>query len=66
MTQSHEIHRHSDGSIDFDFYRSQAIAMRAYATKDAFKLKATFNFTLVMLGLIATATIVAAAPSHWV
>ena len=64
--QSHEIRRHSDGSIDFDFYRKQAAAARRQALRDAFKLNATFNFTLIMLTLIIGVTIAASVPGRWI
>ena len=39
MTQIHdfelEVHRHSDGSIDFDHYRARATALRGAALRDA-------------------------------
>jgi len=66
MIQSHEIRRHSDGSIDFDFYRTQATTMRAQALRDAFRLKSTFGFTLIMLAMIVGIAIVASAPAHLV
>ena len=66
MTQSHDIHRHRDGSIDFDSYRAQAAMLRGQAMRDAFKLKATFNFTLIALAVIIGVTIAASAPTHWV
>jgi len=41
--QSHDIRRHRDGAIDFDFYRAQAAALRSQAMREAFKFKATFK-----------------------
>jgi hypothetical protein len=66
MAHSHDIRHHSDGSIDFDFYRTQATAMRAYAMRDAFKFKAAFRFTLITLVMIVGLTIAASAPAHWI
>jgi len=73
MIHSHEIRHHSDGSIDFDFYRTQAATLRGHAMRDAFKfkrdafkLKSAFGFTLITLIVIAGATIIATAPAHWV
>jgi hypothetical protein len=37
MTQSLNIHRHSDGSIDFGFYRRQATRRRRLAKRLAFR-----------------------------
>jgi hypothetical protein len=62
----HEIRRHDDGPIDFDFYRAQARSLRAQAMRDAFTLKATFNFTLIVLCLIVGVTFIAATPAHWI
>ena len=33
----HDIRRHSDRSIDFDFYRARATALRNEAIREAFK-----------------------------
>ena len=41
--QSHDIRRHQDGTIDFDFHRAQAVALRSQAMREAFKFKATFK-----------------------
>jgi len=66
MIQSHEIRRHRDGSIDFDFYRAQATVLRSQAMRDGFKLKATFRFTLITLAMIVGVTIAASTSAHWV
>ena len=45
MTQIHDfeldVRRHSDGSIDFDHYRSRAAALRCAALRDASICSAT-------------------------
>jgi hypothetical protein len=64
--QSHEIHYHRDGSIDFDFYRTQATALRAQALRDGLKLRLALRFTLVTLTLLVGATLVASAPAQWI
>jgi hypothetical protein len=64
MTQPHDIRHHNDGSIDFDFYRAQALTLRSQAMRDAFKLKAAFRFTLITLTMIVGAAIAASAPAH--
>lgn len=61
----HEIRRLDDGPIDFDFYRSQAIAARREALRDSFKLKAAFGFALITLALTVCVTIVASVPANW-
>jgi hypothetical protein len=65
MTHSHETRRHHDGSIDFDFYRTQAIALRAHAMRDGLKLKAAFRFALITLTMIVGVIIAASVPAHW-
>jgi cytochrome c oxidase subunit IV len=66
MIQDHEIRRHANGAIDLDFYRTEAIALRQQAMRDAFKLKATFAFALLTISMIVGATIVASVPVHWI
>ena len=68
MTQSHEFRRHVDGSIDFDFYRAHAAAIRLQTFRDAFLFKSTSNYTLtplITLILIAGVTIAASVPARW-
>jgi hypothetical protein len=63
--QSHDIRRHRDGAIDFDFYRAQAAALRSQAMREAFKFKATFKFVLITLALIMGGNVAASAPTNW-
>jgi hypothetical protein len=50
------VRRRPDGSIDFDFYRARAAALRTQALRDAFRPKAVFRFTLIAIaGLTAFA-----------
>jgi hypothetical protein len=65
MTQFSETRRRSDGSIDFDFYRAQAMAARGEMLRNAFKLKAAFGFALITLTLIVCVTIAGSAPKYW-
>ena len=65
MHQFSETRRRFDGTIDFDFYRAQAMAARGEMLRNAFKLKAAFGFTLITLTLIVCVTIAASAPAHW-
>ena len=65
MTQSHEIHRHADGTLDFDYYRAQIMAVRAEALRNAFKLKAAFGFVMTTITLIVCVTIAASGSTHW-
>ena len=67
MTQAHEVRRHADGSIDFDFYRARARALRMQAIRDVTTVKATDTLTLVTAAAavtVAVAAIVAAAPTQ--
>ena len=52
MTQIHDfeldVRRHSDGSIDFDHYRSRAAALRGAALRDAAALRSTFKLIMVL------------------
>ena len=49
-----QVRRRPDGSIDFDFYRARAVALRAQTLRDAFRPKAMFRFTLIAIaGLTA-------------
>ena len=63
--QSHDIRRHRDGTIDFDFYRAQAVALRSQAMREAFKFKATFKFVLITLALVMGGNVAASAPANW-
>ena len=65
MTQFPEIRRRHDGTIDFDYYRAQAMAARREALRDALKLKATCSFVMITLTLLVCVTIVASSPTHW-
>ena len=67
MTQIHdfelEVRRHSDGSIDFDHYRSRATALRGAALRDASTLRSTFKFIMILAVAIGGVVLVANAPS---
>ena len=66
MTQAHafsqDVRRHADGSIDFDFYRMRAIALRRQAMRESFTLSSACAGVLTMLGTLAVFFHVAAAP----
>jgi len=51
--------RHSDGSIDFDFYRARANALRSQALLDAFRPNGLFRFGLISLAGLAVFALVA-------
>jgi len=67
MTQIHDfeldVRRHSDGSIDFDHYRSRATALRGAALRDASTLRSTFKFIMILAVAIGGVVLVANAPS---
>jgi hypothetical protein len=52
------IHRHPNGSIDFDRYRTDAVALRQQALQDTSKLRAAFKLVVIVtltLGAVAVA-----------
>jgi hypothetical protein len=67
MTQVHDfeldVHRHSDGSIDFDHYRARATALRGAALRDAAALRSTFKFVMILMVAIAGVALVANSPA---
>ena len=67
MTQIHDfeldVRRHSDGSIDFDHYRSRAAALRGAALRDASTLRSTFKLIMVVAVAITGVVVVANAPT---
>ena len=52
MAPIHDMRRRFYGSIDFDFYRVQTVALRSQARRDDFKPKAAFR---VAMAAFATA-----------
>lgn len=58
-----DVRRHSDGSIDFDHYRSRASALRGAALRDASALRSTFKFTTILVATIIGVVLVANAPA---
>jgi hypothetical protein len=67
MTQIHDfeldVRRHSDGSIDFDHYRSRAAALRGAALRDASTLRSTFKLIMVLAVAITGVVVVANVPA---
>ena len=61
MTQTHDIRRHPDGSIDFDFYRASATVLRGEAMRDNRSLRMASAGTAVMAGAIGFALVVPSA-----
>jgi hypothetical protein len=68
MTQtsiiSQDVRRHPDGSIDSDFYRTRATALRGRSTRDASTWTAACAFVLTTVSAIIVAVLLAAAPAH--
>jgi hypothetical protein len=58
-----EVHRHNDGSIDFDHYRSRATALRGAALRDASTLRSTFKFITISAVVITGVVLVANSPA---
>ena len=56
-----QVRRRPDGSIDFDFYRARAVALRAQTLRDAFRPKAMFRFTLIAIAGLTAFALVAAS-----
>lgn len=58
MAQIHD-RRHQDyRSIDFDFYRKQAAALRSQARRDTFKSNTAIRFVMISLAAIFMAALV--------
>jgi hypothetical protein len=60
--KSQDIHRHPNGCVDVDFYRTRAIALRGQAKRDAATLKAAGAIVLAMAGAFAIVILIAAVP----
>jgi hypothetical protein len=59
---SEPIRRHERGSIDFDFYRTRATALRGQPQRERRSLRAVAAGTLVMAGAIGFALGIPSAP----
>jgi len=57
------VRRHPDGSIDFDFYRASATALRSQAMHDNRTLRVASAGAVVMAGAIGFALVVPSAPA---
>lgn len=60
MGTTSSINRHADGSIDVDFYRARAKALRAQAIRDA----RTLRWGIVVLGGLGLAGLAASVPNE--
>ena len=65
MTQTHDIRRHPGGSIDFDFYRTSATALRGQAMRDNRALRVASAGAVVMVAALGFALVIlpATAPA---
>jgi len=63
-TTTREVRRHPDGSIDLDFYRTRATALRGRSTRDASTWTAACAFVLTTVSAIIVAVLFASAPAH--
>jgi len=68
MTQapppSQDVRRHPDGSIDFDFYRTRATALRGRSPRDPSTWTAACAVLLTMMSAFIVAVLLAASPTH--
>jgi hypothetical protein len=56
MKRSHEFRRLPGGSIDFDFYRKRAMALRRQALRDGATLKMALRSILIMVAVLSLTT----------
>jgi hypothetical protein len=61
-TISHNARRHADGTIDLDFYRAGATALRRRSMHDGKTLRAAGAGVLALAGAVALVILVAAGP----
>jgi hypothetical protein len=59
---THEVRRHSDGSIDFDFYRLNITAVRRQAIRSSRALRHVCAGLLILVG-VASVGLIAASPT---
>jgi hypothetical protein len=61
------VHRHPDGSIDFDFYRRGATALRRQAIQEAFRFGPGLKVAIAATAALALAiAVVASVPGQLV
>ena len=66
MTQVHDRRHHHYRSIDFDFYRAEAVALHSQAGRDAFEFYPAFRIVLATLATILAITIISSMQFTWV
>jgi hypothetical protein len=62
MNQTGNVTRHANGSIDFDFYRERAKALRSQALRDA----QTLRWGIAILAIVGLTVPLAFAPNQGV
>ena len=62
MTQTDTVRRHPNGSIDFDFYRAGATALRRQAMRDGATLRKALAGALVTMSVLGLVIGFAAPP----
>lgn len=65
MAQIHDMRRQHHRSIDFDFYRTQAVALRSQAERDSFKHGAAFRFAMAMFATTLAIMVVSSMNFQW-
>jgi hypothetical protein len=63
-TITQDVRRHPDDSIDFDFYRTHATALRGRSTRDVSTWAAACAFALITVSAIIVAVLFASASAH--
>jgi hypothetical protein len=64
MTPTDPVRRHHDGSIDFDFYRAGATALRRQAMQDGKVLRKMSGAMLTFACVIGVVTLIASTASR--
>jgi anti-sigma factor RsiW len=64
MTTTDTVRRHPDGSIDFDFYRASATALRRQAMQDGKVLRKMSGAMLTLACVIGVVTLIASTASR--
>ena len=64
-TESQDIRRHPDGSIDIDFYRTRAAALRGQAKRDGVTIVLIEQFVHRALALADTCVILSQGHVAW-
>ena len=66
MAQIHDMRRRHYRSIDFDFYRTQVVALRSQAKRDAFNHSMAFRFAMAAFATTLTVMVVSSMNFQWI